>query len=361
MRNKSPDDDITEYAYDAAGRLVKEGEKTYEYGWLDKVMRVTEYGKELARFEYHNNNQLAKVVRENGIETFEWDGLALIERSGTKYINEPHPGGGNPVLAIGSGNTEAIFTDMLGTSLGTVRGREYSQITKTSFGADSNSADSFFTGKPHVEDLGYAFLFRNYRADMGKWLSQDLIGYPDGWNNLAYCGNSVIANIDYNGLWTVQIGITLSGGSLLGGSISFGIAIGYSSEAGYTAGFYTSASGGMDAGYSIGASITGTHTGYGSIDALSGTATRVTWPFAWIEPEENYISFGWNILRASEKFSLKYKDIMEIKKIYSIFFKTYQIIHNDKSISKFLLISTRHQYVWDIIIKKLKYNNINSI
>ena len=62
-------------------------------------MRVAEDGKELARFEYHNNNQLAKVVRENGIETFEWDGLALIERNGTKYINEPHVGGGNPVFA----------------------------------------------------------------------------------------------------------------------------------------------------------------------------------------------------------------------------------------------------------------------
>ena len=76
------------HTYDAAGRLVKKGEKTYEYGCSDKVMRVTEDGKELARFEYHNNNQLAKAIRENDIETFEWDGLALIERSGTKYINE---------------------------------------------------------------------------------------------------------------------------------------------------------------------------------------------------------------------------------------------------------------------------------
>lgn len=49
MRNKSPDGDITEYAYDAAGRLVKEGEKTYEYGWLDKVIRVAEGEKEFAR------------------------------------------------------------------------------------------------------------------------------------------------------------------------------------------------------------------------------------------------------------------------------------------------------------------------
>ena len=80
---------------------MQEGEKSYEYGWLDKVTRILENGKEVARFEYHNNNQLAKVVRENGIETFEWDGLALIERNGTKYINEPHAGGGNPILAIG--------------------------------------------------------------------------------------------------------------------------------------------------------------------------------------------------------------------------------------------------------------------
>ena len=94
------------HTYDAAGRLVKKGEKTYEYGWLDKVMRVAEDGKELARFEYHNNGQLSKAIRENALETFEWDGLALIERNGTKYINEPHLGGGNPILAVGFSQTD---------------------------------------------------------------------------------------------------------------------------------------------------------------------------------------------------------------------------------------------------------------
>ena len=38
---------------------------------------------------------------------------------------------------------------------------------------------------------------------MGKWLSQDLIGYPDGWNNFAYCGNDVVITIDYLGCWTM--------------------------------------------------------------------------------------------------------------------------------------------------------------
>ena len=237
----SPDGKITDYVYDAAGRLVKEGEKNYEYGWLDKVIRVSKDGKELARFEYHNNNQLAKVVRENGIETFEWDGLALTERNGTKYINEPHAGGGNPILATtpapnansitSPSQSQTIFTDMLGTSLGTVKNNAYSEIEKTAFGnlfsesaqlaKSLSSANTFFTGKPYIQELGYAFLFRNYRPDMGKWQIQDpiniiykiheitlnyldehiaTIGYPNGWNNLSYCNNYVTVEFDIYGL-----------------------------------------------------------------------------------------------------------------------------------------------------------------
>ena len=88
---------------------------------------------------------------------------------------------------------------MLGTSIGRVGENGYSAIDKTSFGVDSSDKLSFFTGKPYVEDMGYAFLLRNYRAGMGKWLSQDLIGYLDGWNSFAYCRNSIISNYDIYG------------------------------------------------------------------------------------------------------------------------------------------------------------------
>jgi len=47
--------------------------------------------------------------------------------------------------------------------------------------------------------LGYSFLFRNYRSDLGKWQTSDPLGYPDGWNNLAYCGNKVTISIDWLG------------------------------------------------------------------------------------------------------------------------------------------------------------------
>ena len=241
LSSTNPEGDITSYIYDAAGRLVKEGEKTYEYGWLDKVMRVSKEGKELVRFEYHNNNQLAKAIRESGVETFEWDGLALTERNRTKYINEPHAGGGNPILATtpapnansltSPSQSQTIFTDMLGTSLGTVKNNAYSEIEKTAFGnlfsesaqpaKSLSSANTFFTGKPYIQELGYAFLFRNYRPDMGKWQIQDpiniiykiheitlnyldehiaTIGYPNGWNNLSYCNNYVTVEFDIYGL-----------------------------------------------------------------------------------------------------------------------------------------------------------------
>ena len=223
---------------------VQEGGKKYEYGWLDKVMRVAEDGKELARFEYHNNGQLARAMRGNDIETFEWDGLALIERNGVKYINEPHAGGGNPILATtpapnansltSPSQSQTIFTDMLGTSLGTVKNNAYSEIEKTAFGnlfsesaqpAESlSNANTFFTVKPYIQELGYAFLLRNYRADMGKWLSQDLIDYPDGWNNFAYCNNQPTCTIDLYGAYdlanSAYVSIKLQNGTLKEGYVS---------------------------------------------------------------------------------------------------------------------------------------------
>jgi RHS repeat-associated protein len=99
---------------------------------------------------------------------------------------------------------------MLGSSLGVVENGEFSSIERTSFGENLGgsvaSCDNFFTGKPSVEGLGYAFLFRNYRADVGKWQTSDPLGYPDGWNNLAYCGNAVTSCLDFLGLELIYLG-----------------------------------------------------------------------------------------------------------------------------------------------------------
>ena len=201
----------TQYAYDAAGRLVKEGGRTYRYGYLDKVLSVTD-GKGKYTYDYHVDGQLASADYGNGErDRFDWDGLALIRRGNERFVNEPHIGGGNPVV---SSKGTTYFNDMLGTTIGAKKDGKYSAAALTAFGERLDNVDSTslairslgeggFTGKPYVEGLGHAFLFRNYRASLGKWQTADPMGYPDGWNQLAYCGNGVTSAVDLWGCATV--------------------------------------------------------------------------------------------------------------------------------------------------------------
>ena len=87
-----------------------------------------------------------------------------------------------------------MFNDMLGSTLA-VDGK---RIDMTAFG-DSDDTAAMFTGKPQVDELGHVFLFRNYRAELGKWQTADPLGYPDGWNNLAYVNNWAADSIDQFG------------------------------------------------------------------------------------------------------------------------------------------------------------------
>jgi RHS repeat-associated protein len=144
-------------------------------------------------------------------ENYEWDGLALIRKNSTSYTNEPAVTGGNAILATNNTNdTNLLFNDMLGTTLGVIGSKDerpFASTAITAFG-ETTSKGTFFTGKPQVEGLGYAFLFRNYRAGLGKWQTADPLGYPDGWNNLAYVNNDVTSAIDWLGGETENIVVT---------------------------------------------------------------------------------------------------------------------------------------------------------
>ena len=181
----------THYKYDAAGRMIQAGDKKYIYNGQNKVSEVRQNGKTIARFEYNIDGQIAKAIYGDKVEEFMWDGLALIWRSGVTYINEPYVTGGNPVMA----GDNVLFNDMLGSTLA-VNGKP---VEMTAFG-ETTDADAFFTGKPMIPELGYSFLFRDYNPAQGKWTTTDPIGYPDGWNNLAYVNNGVTWKFDWVGM-----------------------------------------------------------------------------------------------------------------------------------------------------------------
>jgi RHS repeat-associated protein len=102
---------------------------------------------------------------------------------------------------------------MLGNTLGVSDNGNFTKVNMTAFGETTATnhypltTNHFFTGKPYIGELGYAFLFRNYRPEQGKWQTADPLGYPDGWNNLAYVNNWVIGAVDPAGAavyWTAR-------------------------------------------------------------------------------------------------------------------------------------------------------------
>ena len=141
---------------------------------------------------YAKANQRVSSTGNDKSEDFLWDGLALIHRGETFFINEPYVTGGNPILSSKDG---VMFNDMLGSTLN-IGGKA---VNMTAFG-ESADTNAMYTGKPYIGELGYAFLFRNYRSDYGKWQTTDPLGYPDGWNNLAYVNNGVTVLVDWLGL-----------------------------------------------------------------------------------------------------------------------------------------------------------------
>ena len=186
--------EITYYEYDAAGRMIQAGDKSYIYNGNNKVSEVRQNGETIAKFEYNIDGQIAKAIYGDKKEEFIWDGLALIWRSGVTYINEPYVTGGNPVMA----GDDVLFNDMLGSTLAV----NDKAVEMTSFGETDNE-NVFFTGKPMIDELGYSFLFRDYNPNQGKWTTVDPLGYPDGWNQLAYCNNGVTTAVDLWGGHTV--------------------------------------------------------------------------------------------------------------------------------------------------------------
>jgi len=207
--SSTTDGKVTDYKYDAAGRMIKEGDKSYAYGWQDKVMNITQNGKVTNSYTYSMSGQIASVSEQGKQESFLWDGLALIKRGTTEYVYEPSVTGGNPILANGKG----LFNDMLGNTLGVIGEKDkFTSIKRDAFGKTlENKAGSqynMFTGKPQIGGLGYAFLFRNYRPNLGKWQTRDPLGYPDGWNNLAYVNNHVTSSADWLGAWAVDLTVT---------------------------------------------------------------------------------------------------------------------------------------------------------
>ena len=74
------------------------------------------------------------------------------------------------------------------------------QSQKTQSSAPTQEGGVFYTGKPYLAESGsYAFKYREYNPEMGRWTTVDPSGFPDGANNRMYAAIPT-SQMDNNGL-----------------------------------------------------------------------------------------------------------------------------------------------------------------
>jgi RHS repeat-associated protein len=203
-------------AYDLNGNLNDDGAgQTYQWDAANRLIKITR-GSTVTEFVYNGAGQRV-IEKLNGTEIKRW-----LWAGGYQPAEERDPAN-NVTKRFFSGLGEQIggvnyfhTSDHLGSvremtdSSGAVRARydydPYGRITKVSGDLE---ADFGFTGFYRHQTSGLNLtLYRAYNAELGRWLSRDVLEdaemLPEGPNLYAYVANNPINWIDPLGLETFQ-------------------------------------------------------------------------------------------------------------------------------------------------------------
>jgi RHS repeat-associated protein len=117
-----------------------------------------------------------------------------------------------------SNGTSSFLTDGINstTALTNGSGAVATSYTYSPYGDSANSAGSTttqfqFTGRENDGATGLYYLrARYYSPQMGRFISEDPIGFSSGANFYAYANGNPIGSRDPLGLFTLQVGLTLN-------------------------------------------------------------------------------------------------------------------------------------------------------
>jgi len=196
------------FNYDANGNLTGDGTRTFEWDAENRLVAVN-IGTQRSEFTYDGLDRRVRIVeKENAVTVRDahliWDRTVIVEeRLVTGAINrffdygEQHDGVARYLTRDHLGSIREV-TDEQGTVVTRNDYDPYGRLTRTSGAEDSQFG---YTGHFFHAASGLALpMYRAYDAGLGRWLSEDPLGFIDGPNVNGYVGNNPVVRVDEFGL-----------------------------------------------------------------------------------------------------------------------------------------------------------------
>ena len=173
------------YTYDPAGRRI---EKDIDG---DTTTYVYDGGNVIA--EYDDNGDLAsKYIHGARVDEL----VCMIDVADSNAVYYYHYDGLGSVVALSNSS---------GTSIQSYEYSAYGQVAASDPNFTANPY--LFTGRRFDYETGlYYYRARYYNPYIGRFLQTDPMGYGDGMNWYAYCGNNPLSFVDPSGLMQVVTG-----------------------------------------------------------------------------------------------------------------------------------------------------------
>ena len=210
------------YQFDANGNTIQksQGKDFWRYTW-DYENRLTEAStrKEKVRYRYDALGRRVERNLNSGKDRTKYtlDGLDVLvdndDGTLTKYLNGP--GIDNKLRAQTGATVNYFLADHLGSTngLADATGNITSSASYDSFGNKTGNLVTRyqFTGREYDNFSGqYFYRARFYDAGLGRFTSEDPIGFGGGINQFAYVRNSPTGKVDPSGLYERDVHYSLT-------------------------------------------------------------------------------------------------------------------------------------------------------